>query len=102
MYKIIGKLLAIKLSTVISSLVLKFQFGGLPGCNLHEGVLIANELIDSYLKDKKLWLISKVDFQKVFDTVSWSFLDSLLQKFGFGVRWCHWVKKALCTKNFLS
>ncbi|GJU40053.1 hypothetical protein Tco_1193010 [Tanacetum coccineum] len=32
-------------------------------------------------------LMLKVDFQKAFDSVRWDYLDDILDKFGFGVKW---------------
>lgn len=76
---------------MINSIVSEFQFGGVPDRNIYEGVLIANELIDSYVKSKKSGILFKIDFRKAFDTVSWGFLQALLEKFGFGNTWRNWL-----------
>lgn len=44
---------------------------------------MANELLDSRFVSKKGGLLFKVDFYKAFDSVSWIFLDSALESFGF-------------------
>jgi len=36
-------------------------------------------------------LFMKLDIQKAFDTVSWSYLLEVLQALGFGPRWREWV-----------
>ena len=36
-------------------------------------------------------LFMKLDIQKAFDTVSWSYLLEVLQALGFGQRWREWV-----------
>jgi hypothetical protein len=51
---------------------------------LVDGVVAVNEVIDLARKLKKECLIFKVDFEKAYDSVSWSFLDYMLQRFGFG------------------
>ncbi|GJX81016.1 RNA-directed DNA polymerase, eukaryota, reverse transcriptase zinc-binding domain protein [Tanacetum coccineum] len=40
-------------------------------------------------------LIPKVDFEKAFDSVSWRYLDYVLDKLGFGIRWRNWIKNSL-------
>lgn len=77
-YKLIGKTLALRLKSALNGFISKFQCGGLPDRHLHEGVLIANELIDSWIKNGKPGLICKLDFTKTFDTVSWEFIEKLL------------------------
>lgn len=48
-----------------------------------DGVLIANELVDDAKKNKKEVLLFKVVFEKVYDSVSWDFLDYIMMRMGF-------------------
>nr|GFA13096.1 hypothetical protein [Tanacetum cinerariifolium] len=61
--------------------------------------LISNRLskvIDKwYKKRKKKMLIFKVDFKKVFDSVSWKYLDFILDSLGFGSKWRSWIRACL-------
>nr|GEV37581.1 RNA-directed DNA polymerase, eukaryota [Tanacetum cinerariifolium] len=43
------------------------------------------------------WLI--VDFEKAYDSVRWDFIDDILNKFGFGEKWCHWIQACLCSSR---
>ncbi|GJU30386.1 putative RNA-directed DNA polymerase, eukaryota, reverse transcriptase zinc-binding domain protein [Tanacetum coccineum] len=44
-------------------------------------------------------LIFKVDFEKAFDSVSWKYLDFVLQKLGFGLTWRAWIKACLVSSR---
>ncbi|GJX39412.1 RNA-directed DNA polymerase, eukaryota, reverse transcriptase zinc-binding domain protein [Tanacetum coccineum] len=37
-------------------------------------------------------MVFKVDFRKAFDSLRWDFLDLILEKFGFGLKWRSWIK----------
>ena len=52
-----------------------------------DAVLIANEAIDSILKNNELGILGKLDIEKVYDHVDWSFLLIVMQKTGFGEKW---------------
>ena len=55
------------------------------------GVLIANEAIWWFKKKKIKASLLKLDFQKAYDYVKWSFLDKVLDGMGFGVKWRGWI-----------
>ncbi|GJZ52289.1 RNA-directed DNA polymerase, eukaryota, reverse transcriptase zinc-binding domain protein [Tanacetum coccineum] len=44
---------------------------------------------------KKQSLIFKFDFEKAYDSVLWDFLDDILVKFGFGIKWRGWIQNCL-------
>lgn len=67
---------------------------------MHDGILVVNELLDSRLKSKVPGFMLKLDFQKAFDTVSWDFLDSLLEKYGFGSKWRFWLRANCISARF--
>ena len=54
------------------------------GRQILDAVLIANEAIDSILKNNELGILCKLDIEKVYDHVDWSFLLIVMQKMGFG------------------
>ncbi|KAL5703068.1 hypothetical protein ACHQM5_028204 [Ranunculus cassubicifolius] len=76
----------------MGKLVSEYQTSGIAGRQIQEGVLLANELLDSNWRNGKPGIIFKLDFFKAFDRVSWSFLLDILSKFGFGEKWKNWLK----------
>lgn len=63
---------------ILKDLISDSHCGGFNSGQIHEGVLIANGLVDLCIKQRKLGLIFKLDFQKAFDVVNWSFFNALL------------------------
>ncbi|GAU34591.1 hypothetical protein TSUD_15060 [Trifolium subterraneum] len=91
-YKLVAKVLTKRLSTVMDSLTSKNQSAFLKGRLLVDGVLAINEVVDWVKKTKKECLVFKVDFEKAYDSVSWSFLEYMLRRFGFDGKWRSWIK----------
>lgn len=61
------------------------------GRQIVDSILIANECLDSRLKSKIPWLVCKIDLEKAFDNVKWSFVDEVLNRMGFGLKWRKWI-----------
>ena len=62
--------------------------------------LIANEAVNSKLKDNLSGLLLKLDIEKAFDHVNWDCLLSVISKMGFGQRWINWIRWCISTTNF--
>ncbi|KAL4573100.1 hypothetical protein LXL04_019893 [Taraxacum kok-saghyz] len=92
--KIIAKVLAIRLAAVIDSVVSKEQSAFIKGRQILDGPLVVNEVINWYKKKKKLKLL-KIDFEKAYDSVSWSFLDQVMGCLKFPTRWRGWIRACL-------
>ncbi|GJU57977.1 hypothetical protein Tco_1235743 [Tanacetum coccineum] len=59
-----------------------------------DGPFILNEIMQWCRKRKKQSFIFKVDFEKAYDSVRWDFLDDILVKFDFGIKWREGFKTA--------
>ncbi|KAK3219402.1 hypothetical protein Dsin_013372 [Dipteronia sinensis] len=55
------------------------------------------EIIHSWKKDNEGGLLVKLDFEKAYNYVDHSFLDSVLEDMGFGSKWRNWVKCCIST-----
>ncbi|KAJ9556535.1 hypothetical protein OSB04_011149 [Centaurea solstitialis] len=83
----IGKLISVEQSAFIK------------GRSILDGVLVANEVVDFLKRKNKKGLIFKVDFEKAYDSVEWSFLLDAMENMGFGLKWRNWVKSCLSTSK---
>ncbi|GKC32603.1 putative RNA-directed DNA polymerase, eukaryota, reverse transcriptase zinc-binding domain protein [Tanacetum coccineum] len=94
-YKIVAKILANRLSKVMDSIISHEQSAFISGRQILDGPLILSEVIEWYKKKKKKMLLFKVDFEKAFDSVSWRFLDHVMERLGFSSTWRKWIMAGL-------
>ncbi|XP_072087395.1 uncharacterized protein [Arachis hypogaea] len=85
-YKVISKILIRRIRKIMPGLVGETQSAFVQGRKIHDGALIACETVQWLKLRKKNSTIIKLDFQKAYDRVKWSFVDIVLQKMGFGRR----------------
>nr|GEZ89676.1 RNA-directed DNA polymerase, eukaryota [Tanacetum cinerariifolium] len=90
-YKVVTKILANRLVTIISDIVSDTQSAFLAKRNILDGPFILNELLSWCMKNKKHAMFFKVDFAKAHDSVRWDYLLDVLKAFGFGPTWCNWI-----------
>ncbi|WVZ96532.1 hypothetical protein U9M48_042161 [Paspalum notatum var. saurae] len=79
--------------TVASKVVRPSQTAFMPGRNIMEGVIILHKTIHELQSKKLNGVILKIDFEKAYDKVNWSFLQQTLRMKGFCQQWCLWIKK---------
>ncbi|GJT98489.1 RNA-directed DNA polymerase, eukaryota [Tanacetum coccineum] len=91
-YKVVTKILANRLSMVISDLISNTQSAFVKNRKILDGPFILNEALAWCKRKKKQALMFKVDFAKAYDSVRWDFLLDALHAFGFGSRWCSWIR----------
>ena len=90
--KLLAKVLANRLKKVVCNLVLDFQHAFMVSRQILDVVLIANEAIDSRIKGNLRWIICKLDIEKAYNHVDWSFILTLLEKMSFRSKWISWIK----------
>ncbi|XXG72211.1 hypothetical protein AAC387_Pa07g1359 [Persea americana] len=71
LYKLLAKILANCLKKALPSIISPFQGAFVAGRQNLDGVLVANELIDSRKRSKKEGVIFKIDLEKAYDHVDW-------------------------------
>ncbi|GKB49658.1 RNA-directed DNA polymerase, eukaryota, partial [Tanacetum coccineum] len=89
---LVTKILATRLSLVISELISDVQTTFVAGRQILDGPFIINDLLSWCKHNNKQTMVFKVDFAKAYDSVRWDYLDDVLRSFGFGSKWCSWIK----------
>jgi len=92
LYKLLAKVLAQRLAGVMNSIISKSQSAFVKGRNLVDGVLVINEVVDWAKKSNQEVLILKVDFEKTYDSVDWSFLEYTFVTQALSNKWIAWMK----------
>ena len=91
-FKIFTKVATNRLLTVAQKVINPTQTAFLPGCNIMEGVIILHETLHELHRKKQDGVIFKIDFEKAYDKIKWSFVTQTLQMKGFSSKWCQWVE----------
>ncbi|KAL4559868.1 hypothetical protein LXL04_032014 [Taraxacum kok-saghyz] len=94
-YKIVAKVLAIRLAAVVDSVVGMEQTTFIKGRQILDGPLMVNELVQWFKKRKKKMMLLKIDFEKAYDSLSWEFLDRVMGVMAFLTPWRAWIKTCL-------
>lgn len=89
--KILTKIFAKRLSTVISKLVHSDQTGFVPDrCSLHNIRRLCNIIYSPNIHEDLAVL--SLDAEKAFDQVEWPYLFAVLQRFQLGKNFISWIK----------
>ena len=95
LYKLITKVLALRLEKVASRLILTTQSAFLKNRNIMNGVLALHEILHETKRRKEIGVILKLDFEKAYDKVNWAFLFDTLKLSGFYEKWCTWMQQVV-------
>ena len=91
-YKIATKAVAVRLETVLPSIIHLCQAGYIKGRYIGECIRLISDTM-SYTKQKNLpGAAVFLDFEKAFDSIKWNYLQKCLEVFGFGPQLRQWVQ----------
>lgn len=84
-YKIISKIIVMRIRPLLPSLISPMQTAFLEVRRGVDNVIIAQELIYSLRKRKGKtgFMVMKIDLEKAYDRLEWSFIKMVLKHFGF-------------------
>ena len=84
LFKIITKMMVIRLKSVISKLIGPAQASFIPGRLSVDNVVVVQEAVHSMRRKKgrKGWMLLKLDLEKAYDRIRWDFLTETLEAAG--------------------
>ncbi|KAL2921482.1 hypothetical protein RDABS01_012973 [Bienertia sinuspersici] len=102
-YKIIAKCMVGRLKRVLPNLVGENQNAFVPGRQITDNCLLANEMLH-LLKTRKRGRnylgILKVDLRKAYDRIRWDFLEKVLVSMNFPAVWVGWIMECVTTVKY--
>ena len=103
-YKILTRVLAIRLQGVISTIIHDNQSGFIKGRQITKIIREIDDIIerDKYYKSSNILLA--IDFEKAFDTISCTFIRKMCSNYGIGEYFGDWINiimkdRLACVKN---
>ena len=90
-YKILTKCLAARMKAILPNIIHHNQTGFLKNRYIGRNIRLLMDIIDIAEEINTPGMICSIDFEKAFDTISWTYLDRCLDYFGFGHSFKKWV-----------
>jgi len=98
LYKIISKVLANRLKTILSQCIFDNQSASVPGRSILDNAMVAIEVLH-FMKAKTRgedrYVALKLDICKAYDRMDWNYVMTVLHKLGFHDRWIHWMRMCI-------
>ena len=91
-YKILAKILALRLQKVIKEIIGKEQVGYIKGRNISTIIRLVDDIIDKMENDNDQGALLALDYSKAFDSISKEFMLKAFSLFGFGEQFIKWVE----------
>ena len=103
LYKIVSKMIANRMKTVLATVVSEFQSAFVPARAITDNILISTEIIH-FLKRKRKGKSGvatlKIDMSKAYDRIEWDFLKSMMLKLGFDAKWVEMIMLCVSTVSY--
>ncbi|GJY63033.1 RNA-directed DNA polymerase, eukaryota, reverse transcriptase zinc-binding domain protein [Tanacetum coccineum] len=98
--KCISKVITERIKKFLGKLVSQNQSAFI-NRQIHDNILISQELLKGYgRKSGPKRVALKIDLQKAYDTVNWSFMEDILKGFGFPERMVNWIMVCVTSTSF--
>ncbi|XP_035835823.1 uncharacterized protein LOC110916428 [Helianthus annuus] len=101
LFKCISKIVTDRMKGALDSIVSINQSAFVPGRKISDNILLTQELMHNYHRSfGPPRCAFKVDIQKAYDTVEWSFLKNVLVGFGFAEWMVDWIMLCVSSTSY--
>ena len=90
-FKVFTKVVTNKIMSVAQKVITPTPTTFILERNIMEGVVVLHETMHEPHRKKQSGVIFKIDFEKVYNKVKWSFVQQTLRMKGFSDTWCSWI-----------
>ena len=80
-----------RLKPLLPRLISPEQWGFVEGRQILDGIIVVHEVTHPLKCTKIPGMLIKLDIAKVYDKLSWKYLEAILKAHGFSVEWVEWV-----------
>lgn len=100
-YKAITKILVTRIRPFLTKIISPFQSSFIPGRSTNDNILVTQEILHTLRtrKGHKGGFIFKIDLEKAYDKISWSFLKDTLLYFNFDPNWINLIMSCVTTST---
>ncbi|KAL8097619.1 hypothetical protein AgCh_030665 [Apium graveolens] len=99
-YKLISKVLANRMKPLLDRVISPNQSAFISGRLITDNIMVSFEVLH-YLKRKRVgkegYMAVKLDMSKAYDRVEWNFIEAIMGKMGFDVRWARLLSQCFFT-----
>ena len=102
-YKIVAKVLANRLKAILPHVISENQSAFQAGRVITDNILMAFETLHymkHYQKGKSGFMALKLDMSKAYDRVEWIFLENIMKRMGFDVKWVNLIMECISTVTY--
>ena len=102
-YKIISKILVMRLKRHLTNIIAENQTAFVPGRIISDNNIIAHEVYHSLKvrkRQSKSYMALKTDITKVYDRLEWSFLEETMRRMGFCEKWISLIMICVSSVSF--
>ncbi|XP_074301569.1 uncharacterized protein LOC141632969 [Silene latifolia] len=101
-YKIIAKILANRLRSVLHKIIHPFQGAFTPNRFIQDNILLAHDIFNSFKRKKGNggWIAIKLDMEKAYDRLEWNFIEETFKQMGFNAKWISWIMACINTVSY--
>ncbi|KAK5843153.1 hypothetical protein PVK06_005596 [Gossypium arboreum] len=103
-YKIISKVLVNRSRRMLDFCIDENQGAFVTGRQITDNILVAYEILNSFKKKNEGLVGSfalKIDMNKAYDKMDWSFTEKMMRKLGFCNVWINFIMKCVTTVSYL-